>query len=107
MRNVFPLIFIIASGLSLNGCTVLGMVADSQVSSDRRYNHIDPKTGQVKSIEPPALLTELGMAVDGAVIDTVKKLATQDNDKPKELCKHNGYFMECRPAGKQREDLID
>jgi len=101
------LLTILAFSFGISGCTVLGVVADSQISSDRRQTVVDQKTGQAQTVEPPALLTELGMAVDGAVIDGIKKLTKSDKPKPKEICKHNGYFTECRPAGKQRGELVD
>lgn len=107
MRNRFSLVVITLCSLGLNGCTVLGLVADNQMGGDKYYKKVDQQTGQVTSTELATPFTDLGMALDGAVIDTVKKLTTQENTKPKEVCKHNGYFMECRPAGKQREDLID
>lgn len=107
MTKLALMLFIATAVSTLTGCTVLGLVADSQLSSDNRHQQVDPHTGMVKAVEQPSVLTELGMAIDGAVIDTVKKLSTQEKTKPKEVCKHNGYFTECRPAGKQREALID
>lgn len=100
------LIVAVISGGS-SGCTMLGMVADSHISSDRRQTVVDQKTGLAQTVEPPALLTELGMAVDGAVINGIKQLTQNDKPKPKEICKHNGYYTECRPAGKQRGELVD
>lgn len=107
MTKLALILFIASAVLMQTGCTVLGVIADSQISSDNRHQQVDQHTGMVKAVEQPSVLTELGMAIDGAVIDTVKKLSTQEKAKPKEVCKHNGYFMECRPAGKQRESLID
>ena len=89
----------------LSGCTALGMIGDSRLQSDNRRVVQDPQTGQSKTVEPPSLLTELGIAVDSAVIDGVKKLGK--DEQPKEICKHNGHFKECRPLGKQRSDIID
>ncbi|MCB5226878.1 hypothetical protein JAO78_008620 [Alishewanella sp. 16-MA] len=92
-------------GNLLSGCTALGMLGDSQLRSDNRRVVQDQQTGQSKTVEPPLLLTELGIALDSAVIEGVKKLGK--DEQPKEICKHNGHFNECRPLGKQRSDIID
>lgn len=105
MRTLFSLVFITACSFGLTGCSVLGMLADSQLNDDRHNQNVNHNTGQITTTEFAAPFTELGIALDGAVINTVKKLTSEE--KPKEVCKHNGYFTECRPAGKQRADLID
>lgn len=107
MPKLVPTLFAAVFLLLLSGCTALGMVADSQLNADRHNKNVNHQTGQISTTEFVSPFTELGLALDGAVIDTVKSLSGEEKTQPKEVCKHNGYFMECRPAGKQREDLID
>lgn len=106
-KQLKALLILAVISCSISGCTMLGMVADSHISSDKRQTVVDQTTGQAQTVEPPALLTELGMAIDGAVINGIKQLTKNDKPEPKEICKHNGYFTECRPAGKQRDELVD
>ena len=102
----FSLVFLgMLATLSLSGCTVLGALMDSKHSNDQQNAH-HPSAGQVQPSEPSPF-TELGMAIDGAVINKVKELATPEAAKPKQVCKHNGYFTECRPRGKQQEKAKD
>ncbi len=105
MPNYLRFACLLVALISLNGCTVLGMVADSQLSSQQRQTVIDKQSGLPRTVEPPSVFTELGVAADALVIDGVKKLAA--DEKPKEVCKHNGHFTECRPVGKQASDLRD
>ncbi|WP_445429005.1 hypothetical protein [Alishewanella sp. HL-SH05] len=68
-------------GNLLSGCTALGMLGDSQLRSDNRRVVQDQQTGQSKTVEPPLLLTELGIALDSAVIEGVKKLGKDEQPK--------------------------
>lgn len=102
----FSLVFVsMLTTLSLNGCSVLGALIDSKHSNDQHHTH-HPSSGHVQPSEPSPF-TELGMAIDGAVINKVKELATPEATKPKQVCKHNGYFTECRTLGKQQERAKD
>lgn len=84
---------LLCSLLMLNGCTALGLVADSHL--DKKHdNSLDPATSLAKQ-PTPGLFTELGMMLDGAVLGGVKKALQTKPAQPKQRCRKNGNLTEC------------
>lgn len=100
MKKFSQQLSLVMFATTLTGCTALGMLADSKLDS-KQDRSIDPARPQAQQ-HSPALMSELGMEIDSAIIKGLKKALRGNSDKQKEVCRKNGNITECWPVHERR-----
>lgn len=93
MNKVFNLSWLLILFSMLNGCTALGLLADSQL--DKKHDSTTNPASSLATQPNPGVFTELGLMLDGAVFDGVKKVLQGKPEQPREVCRKRGNLTEC------------
>jgi Spy/CpxP family protein refolding chaperone len=83
--------------LTLNGCTVFGMIADG--AAENKVEKHRPVMEQGSSKERISTLSQIGLEADIAIVKKIKDVLTPEQNKPKVRCTMENGLRICYEEG--------